>query len=184
MRVLELTVLLIGYIAWPTVALIVGLRLVTELKGGLLAKIVRPGGTIEYGDLKLTVSAAAHEVEQAGITLLTPEYAEPLPAGADAKADELSPYDLVMTAWGDLAETVTQLAVQHRGYDDRRQVWANAEKLLKKGVIDKRTFEALRSVQAARNSMRRTGAIDSDSAHSYAQSAYSLKKHFESLVQG
>lgn len=186
MKILELAVTFVGHIAWPIVALIIGLKLVSELKSGLLAKIVRPGGTIEYAGVKLRVSEdteqARHSVEALGIKLETPNYAEPVDAGPyDPKIDDLPPYEVVMTAWSDLAEIITQIAVRYKGYDDRRQVWANAEILRKKKVIDANTLEAVRDVQSARNSIRRTGEVDRDTARSYARSAYSLKKAFEAI---
>jgi hypothetical protein len=181
----RLFVTLIGYLAWPFVALVVGLTLVKKLEGGLLAKIVKPGGTIEYGGMKLTVSETTEQaklaVETAKIPLETPYYAEQIQDGLNPNIEDLSPYEVVMTAWSDLAEVITQLAADHDGYDDRRQVWANVETLREKGIIDHNTEAAVRSVQAARNSIRRTQAVDRVTALKYAQSAYSLKKYFDSI---
>jgi hypothetical protein len=185
MEVAQLLVTLVGYLAWPVVALIVGLMLVRKLEGGLLAKIVKPGGTIEYAGMKLTVSEteqAKQALESAGIAIELPNYVEPIMDGRGPSAENLSPYEIVMTAWSDLAEVITQIATSHDGYDDRRQVWSNVEILREAGVIDHNTEAAVRSVQAARNSIRRTGSVTRETASDYAQSAYSLKRHFDGIL--
>jgi hypothetical protein len=185
MEAAKLLVSLVGYLAWPVVALIVGLSLIRELKGGLLAKIVQPGGTIEYGGMRLTVAEeteqAKHSVEALGIRLETPGYAEAEPDAYDPKVDSLDAYEIVMTAWSDLAEVITQLAVKHDGWDDRRQVWSNVEILRDAKVIDHNTEAAVRSVQQARNSIRQKGEVSRETAKEYARTAYSLKKRFDEL---
>jgi uncharacterized protein YutE (UPF0331/DUF86 family) len=180
----ESLVTLVGHLAWPLVALIVGLRLLAELKAGLITKIVNVGGSIEYAGLRLTVSEAADakkSVESAGLVVETPTYAIPAQVGDDNWADNLSPYELVMTSWNDLATVITKLAALHNGYEDKRQVWTNVEILRDKSVIPQAIYDAVRSVQAARNSIRHTGNVDQETAISLAKSSFSLMKFFETI---
>jgi hypothetical protein len=187
-EIAKLVVSLVLGLAWPIVALIVGFRLIAELKGGLVAKIVQPGGTIEYGGTKLTV-AKIETVERElqaeaaveGHTLVEPTYAS-TDASSDLSIDEnLTPYEVVMTAWGELARAITDVASKYDGEDDLRKVWGNVETLRDKSVIVQAIFDQVRELQTARNSVRRTGDISRDAATSFARSAFALKQKFERL---
>jgi hypothetical protein len=182
MEIAKLIVQLIGFIAWPLVACVIGWRLIVELQNGLVGKIVQPGGTIEYGGAKFTIAKIEASLAEDGIPLETPSFARIESDVHIEGADNLSPYDIVMTAWGELARTVNDIAVSHDGYDDLRQVWSNIEILRDKSIVSQKIFESVRSLQAVRNGIRRTGVANSSDAQSYAQSAFSLSKQLKALT--
>lgn len=187
---MEFAALLFDFVArmsWPVVALILGRMILKELNSGLVAKIVQPGGSIEYGSVKLTVSeldeAKAKVESVVGSVEETPEYAEKSISTNIQFEENFSPYEIVMTSWGDLANSITSLANSHDGYNDRRQIWSNIEILREKGVIDPNTEAAVRSIQIVRNGIRRTQRVTESEAKKFAQSAFALKIHFDKLQQ-
>ena len=183
MRVLELLVSLVGHIAWPLAAIVIGLKLLNEFRDGLIAKIVQPGGSIEYAGVKLKVSEQiekAHaEVQAAGL-----EGAESEAPTIDSQfyEEDWAPYDIVMETWGELAGAVTRLAVKHGGKNDQRHAWSNVKLLEQKGVIDPAKAAATLSMQSARNSIRRTGDVGIKGALDFAASASALSEYFDGLA--
>jgi hypothetical protein len=182
MKFIELFVVLVGHLAWPIVVLLIAWKLIKELNSGLLAKIVRPGGTIEYAGMKLRVSEevekAQEDIVKAGLTI-APQAGEPQSEDFDENS---TPYEIVMDAWADLADAITEVAMTFGGKNDRRQVWANAELLKEREIIGSDTVNAVRSLQSARNSIRYMGDVSIADAKSFSGSALPLTRYFEELA--
>ena len=183
MKIFELLVSLVGYIAWPIAAIIIGFKLLHEIRDGLIAKVVQPGGSIEYAGVKLKVSEQiekAHaEVQAAG---LESQDANTLTIDSVFYEEDYTPYDMVMETWAELADAVTALAIKHGGKDDRRRVWENIKRLEQAAVIDSAKADATRSIQSARNSIRRTGEVGIKGATDFAASANALTEYFAKLA--
>lgn len=167
---------LIGKLAWPLTALILGFALLRELKGGVLGRIIPPGGSLRYGEFSITNAIVAAKEALAGsdVPVLSPAYAETALSG---NAEELNPYELVMTAYSGMAAAVAELAERYGGWNDQRYVWDNIDLLLKKKIIDQSLYDAIRSSQQNRNGVRKMGAdsVDEAAARSFATIAYSAE---------
>ncbi len=166
-----------GQLAWPIAALVILFVLLKEIKGGIVAKLIPPGGSFKYGEF--TISREIEEGEEAIVTadvpLETPDYALPW---HDQTTGQLTPYEIVMKAYSGMAAALVELASQHDGWADQRYVKDNIEWLLKKKVIDGGLFGAIRSSQRVRNSIRRLGenAVTEADARAFAKTAYSAER--------
>jgi hypothetical protein len=180
MEFFALVVELIGHIAWPIAAVVAVMFAVRKLEGGFVQKLLPTGGSLKYGEAEIVVRTAVENAQEAvqdtEALIVEPLYAIDSPNNAE---ENLSPYELVMTAWDELASVVTEAAVRHDGYDDLRQVWSNLEVLNEADLITRKEFNAVRSLQQARNSIRRSQSVDDWSAKSYATNAHSLAQSLQ-----
>jgi hypothetical protein len=117
---------IIGHLAWPVTAIVLGLVFIKELKAGLLGKILPHGGSIEAGTFKFQTNAARQSARSAAVPVADSIEIEP--------EKGLTPYDQVMDAWRQLAESVTAAAVRQGGVDDQRRIYANLDILRESGA--------------------------------------------------
>lgn len=166
-----------GQLAWPIAALVIMFVLLKEIKGGLVTKLIPPGGSFRYGEFRISreIEEGQEAIVTADVPLATPEYALP---GNDDSSEHLTPYEIVMKAYSGMAAALVELASQHDGWADQRYVKDNIEWLLKKKVIDGGLFGAIRSSQRVRNSIRRLGedAVTEADARAFAETAYSAER--------
>lgn len=126
---------IIGHLAWPVTAAVLGLLLVRELKAGLLGKALPNGGSFEAAGFKLQTFATKQSAKKAYLAV-----AEDVEIGPERG---LSPYDHVMDAWRVLADAVTASAVRHGGVDDLRRINPNLETLRAARVSDPELLEGV-----------------------------------------
>ncbi|MFG1362707.1 hypothetical protein [Xanthobacter versatilis] len=155
---------LIGYIAWPITAIVLTCLLVREIKAGLVQTLFQGIGSLRVAGFELTkqvetaVQLAKSEAQAANIEVVPPAESETIQA--EEGEEELSAnalYDQIQDAWTEIAEVVTDLAVQHGGYRDQRKVRENLLLLVEKGAIEANLFDVIRSIQQLRNGIRRAG---------------------------
>ena len=168
---------LVGSLAWPVTALSLGLYLIRELKAGLLQRIMEGLGSLKVaGVLELTrqaVQQASQAAEEADIPIIEVASDESVD---ESDADRPTPYETVMESWTALAIILTELSVRYGGKDDQRCVRENLQLLIDRQVIDAKFYEAVRSLQQARNGIRRSGegSVGPASADDYVKTTRSV----------
>lgn len=83
---------IIGHLAWPATAILLGLICVRELKSGLLTKVMPNGGLIEGAGFKVQTYAAKQSTQNANV--------EVTDAIEVAPGRGLTPYDQVIAGLG------------------------------------------------------------------------------------
>ncbi|NKL38782.1 hypothetical protein GFL49_34820 [Rhizobium leguminosarum bv. viciae] len=163
---------LVGHLAWPLTALLLGIMVLKELKGGLISALMPNGGSIEAAGFKLQTNAAKQAARKANVAVVDEPKAE--------SDKDLSPYEQVMDAWRELATALTAKAVELGGADDNRKIYLNIEILREKGVYDTDVLSSVRDLFQARNSARKLGAdsLAEADAESFVQTAKALTQIF------
>lgn len=170
---------IIGHLAWPVVALIIGYWLVRELRNGLLVSLFPHGGSLEAAGIELEVKAAEAALAAAGVEKIASPTRESAP---DVIQDE-SPYETIIASWREVSSLIADLAAKHGGRRDARYAYDNIALLEDKQVITDDIGNAARALFRARNSFRRLppDQVTAEAAYDFAVNAGSLTGYLKMI---